>query len=1683
LVCSSALAALQVQPGLKVAKPSIQRTLSFDERVDAQAAIERVYYSHQIGATKPFEEAVPRSVIENKVRNYMEQTVALQTYWKTAVTDEALQRELERMAQGTRMPERLQEVYAALGNDTFLVKECVARATLVERLTHNFYAFDPRYQAAPRARIDLLRGQIQSGALSPNADHPNRTVSERPVSPETEVTPGPSIDSSTPAAKLEDKSLKRSVPGQPSAIVESRDGFAFDFVLSESPTTANIATYVVPKITWSVWWSSVHAALRSESVIAVASDRVRLPQPTKGSTFDPNAACTGDGWNDGILDDLPEPRAQHSAIWTGSLMLVWGGTNFGGFATLETGGRYDPVTDTWQSMTTVNAPRPRIGNSTVWTGSEMIVWGGYEYFQSNLWLVSGGRYDPIADRWTRMSLGPSARRFHTAVWTGTRMIVWGGYFSLGSQYAPDILNTGSLYDPSTDSWTPTATAGAPPGRYQHSAIWTGSEMIVWGGYASSWFAGGELSGAGGRYNPSTNSWVPMTGTTPRANHSAIWTGSLMVVWGGSSFVPCPDCNPNPLSVLPVNTGSRYDPVQDRWTVMSTEGAPDPENSPFSFNLPWPVTWTGHDMIVLRNNGGPNAGWRYDPSTNHWTSIASDGSSLAPIGASLVWTGKVAITWGGLVPSDFFRPVYLNTGRRYDPWTDSWTPTSTSSPASQRSGHSAVWTGNEMIVWGGAAVSTSTYLNSGGRYDPATDSWTATSTESAPVPRAGHTALWGSDVMLVWGGGGSAGAPNSGGRYDPRTDTWSPISQANAPGPRLDHAAVWTGRRMIVWGGRDATLLPSGALYDPSTDHWTAMSTVNAPSGRYQHTAVWTGARAVFWGGFSGPPFVETNTGGLYDPETDTWTLTSTDGAPSARAHHTAVWAGDRMVVWGGESLSSSGVQTGGRYDPVHDVWSPTTTDGAPPPTTLHSAVAAGSSMLIWGGSSSYVYVPNTGGIYDVPNDRWTKIAKPGVVLALVTSVWTGDAMIVWSGISGGRYYPGHSRDADCDQDGVTAAAGDCDDHDPATYPGASESCDGVANDCGRFGWPSSNEYDEDRDGWLNCGGDCNDRNIYQHPGAVEACDGWDTDCDGQDPTPTEADNDHDGYRICQGDCDDTRYWVRPGYREDCDGLDNDCNGAIDEGGDALCVFNHGCTAGKCSGSEGCTEIEDLDIACDDKSPCTVDDRCRDGDCYGTPKANGTPCDDGRFCTVNEACYFGQCYEGQNRDCGRDGNDCNGREYCDYLKDACTTLDVLGCDDGNICTADGCDPATGCNHTNNVDPCDDGNACTVGDTCGDSLCLPGVARDCDDDNPCTVDSCDPQSGCVHNPEPEFTYCDDYNACTGADYCDGYGTCISPYPPQCDDHVVCTEDYCDPATGCAYRMYPTGTSCSDGDACNGVETCDGVGACVGSSPVVCGALDQCHTPGICNPATGSCSNPIAPNGTACNDSSLCTSGETCQSGTCTAAFSALSEPNPRSNGYYMRLCLGPHSGDLFTDADAACVGQVATTFAGMTTVADLCAVLRPQDPNNDPCDRTSADLMVLALNICRARVCSAQSIDSQCGGNDNVGQSLAESDGILLSPSRNADTCAHAKCLDEEINTGRALELNSLELRREASDIRLNWNPPYLDDGTGHPRSYHVWRRLRGSLAPFAKIGTTTNPTYLDAASGSGAVEYEVTAVMN
>src|SRR5678815_2545755 len=90
------------------------RTLTFEDRVRAQEAIERVYYSHQIGATKPFEEAVPRSLLTHKVRTYLRESEALRQFWHTSISTQALGRELRRMAEHSKMPERLGELYDAL---------------------------------------------------------------------------------------------------------------------------------------------------------------------------------------------------------------------------------------------------------------------------------------------------------------------------------------------------------------------------------------------------------------------------------------------------------------------------------------------------------------------------------------------------------------------------------------------------------------------------------------------------------------------------------------------------------------------------------------------------------------------------------------------------------------------------------------------------------------------------------------------------------------------------------------------------------------------------------------------------------------------------------------------------------------------------------------------------------------------------------------------------------------------------------------------------------------------------------------------------------------------------------------------------------------------------------------------------------------------------------------------------------------------------------------------------------------------------------------------------------------------------------------------------------------------------------------------------------------------------------
>jgi len=237
----------------------------------------------------------------------------------------------------------------------------------------------------------------------------------------------------------------------------------------------------------------------------------------------------------------------------------------------------------------------------------------------------------------------------------------------------------------------------------------------------------------------------------------------------------------------------------------------------------------------------------------------------------------------------------------------------------------------------------------------------------------------------------------------------------------------------------------------------------------------------------------------------------------------------------------------------------------------------------------------------------------------------------------------------------------------------------------------------------------------------------------------------------------------------------------------------------------------------------------------------------------------------------------------------------------------------------------------------------------------------------------------------------------------------------------------------------------------------------------------------NANPCDDGNPNTSGDSCHAGVCTGGPGCTSTHDPKSASWYKSLCHNPHSGDSLTDANAACVGALTRTFAGIAEVADICGVLDPAHPNSDPCAKAEDELMALALNICKQRVCTNDSLDSRCGSSSSVGQSLAESDGIFSDPSRTNAQCADAECLDKEINNGHALELDSLSLSLEGGHVRLRWAPPPWDDGTGAPRSYRVWRRPLGPAVPFVLIGTATGSTFLDGSAGTGNWLYNLTAV--
>jgi len=339
-----------------------------------------------------------------------------------------------------------------------------------------------------------------------------------------------------------------------------------------------------------------------------------------------------------------------------------------------------------------------------------------------------------------------------------------------------------------------------------------------------------------------------------------------------------------------------------------------------------IVWGGRDKTgTLTNFGGI-----YDPQTDTWAIINdAAGAPVARTNHTVTLAGTKLIVWGGLDGSS----DYLNTGGVYDLTTQTWSDTNIDKAPAGRSDHKAVWTGSEMIIWGGRdGTGPNDKLDDGKRYDPANNSWSNISSLNAPSKRASHSAVWTGSEMIVWGGEGAKPPQpvNTGARYNPVSNSWQPMNTINAPSQRAFCSTIWTGNEMIVWGGYknpSPQALGDGGIYSPVLDDmsfepWRQIASDAEVPTRRDNAAVWIDGTMALWGGMSKPagggPNQAVNSGCALRPECGHWGLITETGAPGARHSMAAVWTGSEMIIWGGRDNSDAIIDDGKRWQPPQE---------------------------------------------------------------------------------------------------------------------------------------------------------------------------------------------------------------------------------------------------------------------------------------------------------------------------------------------------------------------------------------------------------------------------------------------------------------------------------------------------------------------------------------------------------------------------------------------------------------------------------------------------------------------------------------------------------------------------------------------------------------------------------------------
>lgn len=410
------------------------------------------------------------------------------------------------------------------------------------------------------------------------------------------------------------------------------------------------------------------------------------------------------------------------------------------------------------------APSPLEGRSTmasVWTGTEMIVWGGEVPGEQ---FADGAAYDPVTDSWRFLAPSPlSARNAPASVWTGEEVLLWGGHAP--GTYARD----GAAYNPDTDSWrsiadAPITSAGAP------TAVWTGNEMLVLAGFNSV---------AAAAYDPASDSWRALSAVPgqPSAPHAqVVWTGDRLVVRANyRNAAPSPDLQSGLFA---------YDPEDDRWSEL-------PPSSPDTGYLPI-LEFAGDSLVQATQQPGALI-TRYDLDSETWTGIGRWPDDLQAREMISAWTGDRVLLWGG---GD--RAVLI------DPATGDL-DTTPAGGGPNRTNAASVWADGVLLVWGGWEGMDDGIVLRPVEPQPSTPDTTVTIPNSTESPAQGRgTKVAGPDGIV--------------GYLDP------------APGPVEVDGRLLPVQRVLDEDGNligyfACTFLPRAVVEDPNFDPATMCSTV------------------------------------------------------------------------------------------------------------------------------------------------------------------------------------------------------------------------------------------------------------------------------------------------------------------------------------------------------------------------------------------------------------------------------------------------------------------------------------------------------------------------------------------------------------------------------------------------------------------------------------------------------------------------------------------------------------------------------------------------------------------------------------------------------------------------------------------------------------------------------------------